>query len=68
MLYILDTEQTIVYINNLFYFQMVIVFRGTETTKEWIENANLFMQLLDGEPIESGLDRIFNASVGLACP
>lgn len=44
---------------------MVIVFRGTETTKEWIENATLFMQLLEGEPTESGFALIFNHSVGL---
>lgn len=54
--------------DELLSFQMVIVFRGTETTKEWIENANLFMELLDGEASESGLDRIFSHSVGEACP
>lgn len=42
---------------------MVIVFRGTETDKEWAENANLFMEQLDGEPEESGLATIFNRSV-----
>ncbi|CAM9520983.1 unnamed protein product [Ectocarpus sp. 6 AP-2014] len=40
--------------------EMVIVFRGTETTKEWIENATLFMEQLDGEPPESGLALLLN--------
>lgn len=43
---------------------MVIVFRGTETTKEWIENANVFMEQLDGEPPESGLALLLNRDVG----
>ncbi|CAN0281450.1 unnamed protein product [Pylaiella littoralis] len=42
--------------------EMVIVFRGTETTKEWIENATLFMELLQGEPPESGLALLLNRS------
>eukprot|EP00903_Cladosiphon_okamuranus_P014526 g13473.t1 len=42
--------------------EMVIVFRGTETNKEWVENANLFMEQLDGEPEESGVATIFNRS------
>lgn len=42
---------------------MVIVFRGTETTKEWIENATLFMEQLDGEPDESGLALLLNRNV-----
>lgn len=32
---------------------MVIVFRGTETTKEWVENATVFMEHLDGAERES---------------
>lgn len=43
--------------------QLVIVFRGTETNSEWIENATVFMEQLDGEPPESGLALIFNRSV-----
>lgn len=43
---------------------MVIVFRGTETTKEWVENATLFMEQLDGEPPESGLALLLNRDVG----
>ena len=46
--------------------QMVIVFRGTETNKEWIENATLFMEQLDGEPEESGFDLLFNRKVSKA--
>lgn len=42
---------------------MVIVFRGTETTKEWVENATLFTEQLDGETSESGLALFWNQKV-----
>ncbi|CAN0076223.1 unnamed protein product, partial [Hapterophycus canaliculatus] len=42
--------------------ELVIVFRGTETTKEWVENASLFMEQLDGEPDERGLALLLNRS------
>lgn len=42
---------------------MVVVFRGTQTTKEWIENLTFFMEQLDGEPKEKGLALFFNRKV-----
>ncbi|CAM9473457.1 unnamed protein product, partial [Ascophyllum nodosum] len=42
--------------------ELVIVFRGTKTTKEWVENATCSMQQLDGEPEESGLELFFNTN------
>lgn len=44
---------------------MVIIFRGTETNAEWIENATMRMEQLDGEPAESGLALLFNRQVSL---
>ena len=46
--------------------KLVIVFRGTKTTKEWVENATCSMQQLDGEPEESGLELFFNTNVMMA--
>lgn len=43
--------------------QLVIVFRGTETTKEWVENATMTLEQLDDEPPESGFALFFNNKV-----
>ena len=43
--------------------QMVIAFRGTQTTKEWIEDFTASMMHLDGEPEEKGFARYFNRQV-----
>lgn len=45
--------------------QLLIVFRGTQTTKEWQENATGVMSQLEGEPEVSGLGLLFNREVGL---
>ena len=42
---------------------MVIAFRGTQTTKEWIEDFTASMMHLDGEPEEKGFARYFNRQV-----
>jgi len=42
---------------------MVVAFRGTQTTKEWIENLTVFMEQLDGEPEEECLALFFNRKV-----
>lgn len=43
--------------------QLLIVFRGTQTTKEWQENATGVMSQLEGEPEVSGLGLLFNREV-----
>lgn len=43
--------------------QMVVVFRGTQTTKEWTEDASVVMELLDGETPESGIALLWNRQV-----
>lgn len=43
--------------------KMVVVFRGTETTKEWVETASFLTEPLDGEPLFSGLARLLNHKV-----
>lgn len=43
--------------------QLLIVFRGTQTTKEWQENATGVMSLLEGEPEVSGLGLLMNREV-----
>ncbi|CAN0422761.1 unnamed protein product [Ascophyllum nodosum] len=40
--------------------EMVIAFRGTLTTKEWIEDFTASMMHVDGEPEEKGFARYFN--------
>lgn len=47
--------------------KMVIVFRGTETTKEWVENATVLMEQLDGEEPESGFALFWNHKVSFSC-
>lgn len=42
----------------------MVVFRGTQTTKEWLEDATLFMEQLDGEEPEHGFALFFNRRVG----
>lgn len=44
--------------------QLVIVFRGTQTTHEWLEDATLFMEQLEGEEPEHGFALFFNRKVG----
>ena len=42
---------------------MVIAFRGTLTTKEWIEDFTASMMHVDGEPEEKGFARYFSRQV-----
>lgn len=44
---------------------MLIVFRGTETPKEWAEIATVFMEQLDGDAKTSPFDIGFGRSVRL---
>ncbi|CAN0461842.1 unnamed protein product [Ascophyllum nodosum] len=40
--------------------EMVVAFRGTQTTREWIENLTFSMEQLDGEPEETWFARLVN--------
>lgn len=44
-------------------YKLVMIFRGTLTTREWIENASVFMVKLDGEPTEKGWEAMWNRKV-----
>ncbi|CAM9472891.1 unnamed protein product [Ascophyllum nodosum] len=46
--------------------ELVIVFRGTQTIREWVENATCTLAQLDGEPDESGCALFWNRQVEMA--